>query len=256
MRNASHASSLVPKLAAEAANQSNYSRVLTREFPILSGGASMRDERDEDARFSRYAESNIPTEYGTFRVIAFRERVENPDPTTPEIKEHLAIVKGDVRNKEAVIARVHSECLTGEVLHSMKCDCREQLDRAMRTIAKEECGVVFYLRQEGRGIGLGNKIRAYALQEDGADTVDANRLLGFPDDTRNFDIAAFMVRDLEIASLRLLTNNPMKVEKMRAEGIPIVRREGIEIEPNVHNKDYLRTKAARMGHQLHKTVDE
>ena len=162
--------------------------------------------------------------------------------------EHAAIVHGDVRGKSAVLVRVHSECFTGEVLHSLKCDCREQLDYALRAIVEEGAGVVVYLRQEGRGIGLGNKIRAYALQkEHGADTVDANRMLGFEDDLRAYHAAAAMFRDLGIQSLRLLTNNPAKVEALRNEALS-VERVPVTIEPGAHNKDYIHTKRQRMGH--------
>jgi GTP cyclohydrolase II/3,4-dihydroxy 2-butanone 4-phosphate synthase/GTP cyclohydrolase II len=200
---------------------------------------------ESSSTFSRFSEANVPTEYGDFRMVVYREHT--PDG---ELKEHVAIVKGDVRGHDAVPVRVHSECLTGEVLHSLKCDCREQLDHALRRIGKDERGAVLYLRQEGRGIGLGNKIKAYKLQERGIDTVDANRLLGLPDDLRKFDIAAFMLHDLGIRSVVLLTNNPLKVRSMRAEGIHVVRREPVHIEPNAHNVDYLRTKGRRMGHQL------
>ncbi len=195
--------------------------------------------------FSRYSEANVPTEYGELRVVCYRERT--PDGA---LKEHLAIVKGELRGADEVPVRVHSECLTGEVLHSLKCDCREQLDHALRRVASEERGAVLYLRQEGRGIGLGNKIRAYALQERGVDTVDANRMLGLPDDLRTFDVAAFMLADLGARSIVLLTNNPFKVKSLRAEGVHVVRREPVRIEPNAHNVEYLRTKGRRMGHEL------
>ena len=190
----------------------------------------------------RYAESDVPTEYGVMRVLVYH--VEG----SPH--EHVAIVKGDVSGRTEVLSRVHSECFTGEVLHSLKCDCREQLDFAMRRIADEGCGVVFYLRQEGRGIGLGNKIRAYALQERGVDTVDANRMLGLPDDARRYHVAAFMCRDLGIRSVQLLTNNPQKVRSLRAEGIPVRERVPVYIEPNPHNVGYLLTKSRRMSHEL------
>jgi len=163
--------------------------------------------------------------------------------------DHVAVVKGNVRGDD-VLVRVHSECLTGEVLHSLKCDCREQLDFALRRIADEGRGAVFYLRQEGRGIGLGDKIKAYALQERGVDTVDANRMLGLPDDSRRYDVAAFMCADLGIRSVSLLTNNPLKVSNLRAEGVPVVRRVPVAIEPNEHNRGYLIAKTRRMGHHL------
>lgn len=200
------------------------------------------------APFTRYSEADVPTEYGTFRIVCYRETTADG-----QLKEHIAVVNGDVRGA-AVPVRVHSECLTGEVLHSLKCDCREQLDHAMKRIAQEGRGAVLYLRQEGRGIGLGNKIRAYRLQQDGVDTVDANRMLGLPDDSRNFDIAAFMIRDLGMESVVLLTNNPLKVKSLENEGIEIVRREPVLIDPNKHNVDYLRTKGQRMGHTFDERV--
>lgn len=203
------------------------------------------DARATSSSFVRYAEANVPTEYGEFRLVCYRERTADGS-----LREHLAVVKGELRGAEELPVRVHSECLTGEVLHSLKCDCREQLDFALRRISREERGAVLYLRQEGRGIGLGNKIRAYALQERGLDTVDANRMLGLPDDLRTFDGAAFMLADLGVRSIVLLTNNPLKVKSLRAEGVNVVRREPVRIEPNIHNVEYLRTKGRRMGHEL------
>lgn len=192
----------------------------------------------------RYSEANVPTEYGTFRIVVYRE-----DLGRGGFHDHVAVVKGDVRGED-VLVRVHSECMTGEVLHSMKCDCREQLDLGLRRIAEAGRGAVFYLRQEGRGIGLGDKIRAYALQERGVDTVDANRMLGLPDDSRRYDVAAFMCADLGIRSVALLTNNPLKVQALRAEGVPVVRRVSAFVEPNEHNRGYLIAKTRRMGHHL------
>ncbi len=213
---------------------------------MVPTGSKAVDASRSDTRIliERYSEANVPTEYGTFRVVVYREhRGSNV------FDEHVAMVMGDVRG-QGVLVRVHSECLTGEVMHSLKCDCREQLDRGMRAVAAEKRGVVMYLRQEGRGIGLGEKIRAYALQERGADTVDANRMLGLPDDARRYHVAAFMCRDLGIESMQLLTNNPDKVRKLRAEGIPVHQRVPVYIEPNPHNVDYLLTKSRRMEHQL------
>lgn len=189
----------------------------------------------------RYAEAQVPTEYGTMRVVVYHER------GTPH--EHCAIVCGDVQGKPDVLTRVHSECFTGEVLHSLKCDCREQLDAALREIARAGSGLVIYLRQEGRGIGLGNKIRAYALQQEGADTVDANRMLGFEDDLREYQVAHAILRDFEIRSVRLLTNNPEKVEALKAGGVS-VERVPMQVEASDHNRGYLDTKRDRMGHQL------
>lgn len=190
----------------------------------------------------RYSEADVPTEYGSLRIIVYREKASGA--------EHVAIVKGELRGKHGVHVRVHSECLTGEVLHSLKCDCREQLDFALRHIADEEHGAVLYLRQEGRGIGLGNKIKAYALQQKGVDTVDANRMLGFEDDLRRYHVASDMLVDLGARSVVLMTNNPDKVEKLRADGVVVSGRLPVQVEPNEHNRDYLLTKRARMGHLL------
>ena len=196
-------------------------------------------------RVHRYAESEVPTEYGSVRVIVFREGEGD--------EEHVALVVGDVSasgGDDAPLVRVHSECWTGEVLRSHKCDCRDQLDYAMRAIAEAGRGVVVYLRQEGRGIGLGNKIRAYALQEQGHDTVDANRMLGFADDARTYDVAAAMLADLGVRRVALLTNNPKKEDGLRAHGVDVVRRVPIAIAPNEHNAEYLAVKAKKMGHEL------
>jgi len=193
-----------------------------------------------NATVTRYAEADVPTEYGTLRMVVYRQ--EGTD------HEHVAVVAGDVAGKSDVLVRVHSECLTGEVLHSLKCDCREQLDLALRRIVEAGEGAVLYLRQEGRGIGLGNKIRAYALQQQGYDTVDANRVLGFEDDLRRYDVAARMLEDLEIESVRLMTNNPAKVEALRADGVNVTGRVEHLVEPHAHNRGYLESKKARMGH--------
>lgn len=198
----------------------------------------------------RYAEATIPTEYGSFRVFAYRESAASDLAPGHVAPEHLAIVQGDVEGASEVVCRVHSECLTGEVLHSLKCDCREQLDLALRRIAALERGVVLYMRQEGRGIGLGNKLRAYALQEEGYDTVDANRALGFEDDLRRYDAAAAMLKDLQVRSVALLTNNPAKLEGLRQEGIEVVERVEHDVAPNPHNVGYLETKKHRMGHLI------
>ncbi len=192
-----------------------------------------------------YAEADVPTEYGALRCVVYR--VGEGDP--PE--EHIALVAGDPSQGDApVLARVHSECWTGEVMRSHKCDCRDQLDRALRAIAHAGRGVVVYLRQEGRGIGLGNKVRAYALQNEGVDTVDANRLLGFADDARSYDVAAAILRDLGVRRVALMTNNPAKVQGLAEGGIDVVERVPLVADPNEHNADYLAVKAAKMGHQL------
>ena len=165
-------------------------------------------------------------------------------------QEHVALVRGDVRAREDVLVRIHSECITGEVFGSLKCDCKDQLDGALAAIGRAGVGAVLYLRQEGRGIGLANKIRAYALQAHGHDTVDANRLLGLPDDARRYDVARDMLQHLGIASVRLLTNNPAKVRALRQLGIPVVGRVPIVVPPTQHSAGYLEAKRLRMDHDL------
>lgn len=199
----------------------------------------MSDSRQHPT-VNRYAEASLPTRFGLFRVVVFRE--------LDGAKEHLAVVAGDVQGAEDLLVRVHSECLTGEVLHSLRCDCRDQLDLALERIQSAGRGVVLYLRQEGRGIGLGNKIRAYAKQDEGLDTVDANLALGFEDDLRGYQVAADMLRDLGVRSVALMTNNPRKVQGLENDGIRVTRREPHEVAAHEHNRDYLKTKQSRLGH--------
>ena len=199
-------------------------------------------EAPDEPRVTRFAETLLPTEHGELRCIVY---------STPTGTEHVAMVAGDFEGEEEILCRVHSECLTSEVLGSLKCDCKSQLDHALELIAKKGRGVVLYLReQEGRGIGLGNKIRAYALQEHGHDTVDANRLLGLPDDARSYDVAAAMLKDLGAARVTLLTNNPLKVEGLESHGIEVVRRRPHLVEMPPRALSYVATKQARMGHVL------
>ena len=190
----------------------------------------------------RVAETTLPTEYGDFRIVAYR-RLGGEELD-------LALVRGDVSGEEPVLVRVHSECLTGDVFGSQRCDCGEQLAAALRLIGQAGRGVVIYLRQEGRGIGLLNKLRAYHLQDQGLDTVEANLELGFPADLRNYREAALILRDLGIQRLRLLTNNPRKVEALSNCGFEIVERIPLEIPPNEHNRRYLETKRDKLGHLL------
>ncbi len=192
-------------------------------------------------RIEKYAETNLPTRHGKFKVTVFRDHAGS---------EHLAIHTGDVSGGELVLARAHSECFTSEVLGSLKCDCREQLEMALAAVAREGRGVVLYLRQEGRGIGLGNKIRAYALQESGADTIEANVRLGFAIDSRRYDIAAAMLKALGVRSVALMTNNPDKVEQLARHGIAVTRRVPIQALANEHSLAYLDTKREKMGHFL------
>lgn len=190
-------------------------------------------------RLERYAEADLPTRNGPFRLYVYRE----PDGT-----EHMAIVRGKVGGQTGVLCRVHSECWTSEVLGSLKCDCREQLEVALERVAAEGVGVVVYLRQEGRGIGLGNKIRAYALQNQGADTVEANVALGFEPDERKYDIAACILRDIDVKSVRLLTNNPQKLAGLRQAGVVVADRLSHWVGENQHNAGYLHVKRRKMGH--------
>jgi len=188
------------------------------------------------------AVASLPTRFGDFRVVAF----------TPDAQgdEHLAIVRGEVRGLRDVPARIHSECLTGDVLGSLRCDCRDQLTAALQQLGQRRAGALFYLRQEGRGIGLANKIRAYALQDRGHDTVEANHLLGFGDDERDYRGAADMILALGIASVRLMTNNPRKLEGLRAQGVKVTGRIPLVMPANRHNAAYLLTKQRRSGHLL------
>jgi GTP cyclohydrolase II len=193
----------------------------------------------------RYAETELPTAHGPFRLYVYRL----PDsPGGPHAEEHMAIVRGEVSGESGVLCRVHSECWTSEVLGSLKCDCRDQLDAALEKIGAEGTGVVVYLRQEGRGIGLGNKVRAYALQNKGADTVEANLRLGFEADARNYDLAAAILEDLGVRSVRLLTNNPLKVSGLESAGVQVTDRLSHWVGENQYNATYLAVKRRKMGH--------
>lgn len=194
------------------------------------------------------AQARVPTRFGEFDMVVFN--YGEHDGATGLSPDHVALVKGSLKGKHHVLCRVHSECLTSEVFGSLKCDCKEQLEQAQQEIARVGEGVVVYLRQEGRGIGLANKIRAYELQSVGHDTVDANRLLQLPDDAREYDAAAAMLEHLGVASIRLMTNNPEKVESMRKLGIEVEERWPSHIRPNPFSKAYLEAKRNRMNHAL------
>ena len=190
----------------------------------------------------RVVETDMPTKFGSFDAIGYR--------SVMDAKHHVALVKGDLRGGQDVLVRMHSECLTGDVFGSLLCDCGSQLEDALGRIEEEGRGVLLYLAQEGRGIGLLNKLKAYKLQEQGLDTVDANLALGFPADLRDYRIGAEILGDLGLSSVRLLTNNPHKVAGLQRSGIRVTGQVPIEQPPCDHNRDYMRTKASRLGHTL------
>lgn len=193
-------------------------------------------------KIRRVTEATLPTEFGIFKIVGF----EFPDTK----KEHVALVMGDVADGEPVLARIHSECLTGDALHSLKCDCGFQLASALRQISEEGRGVLIYHREEGRGIGLINKIRAYSLQDQGMDTIEANLALGFKADERNFSVCADIFELLGVKAVRLLTNNPNKIDTMKQDGINVVERVPLNVGENRYNTEYLDTKAKKMGHYI------
>jgi GTP cyclohydrolase II len=186
--------------------------------------------------------ADLPTRFGDFRIVAFWNNRDE--------KEHVALVHGDVLGAEDVPTRLHSECLTGDSLGSLRCDCRDQLEGALRRLSSMDNGLLVYLRQEGRGIGLINKVRAYSLQDEGMDTVEANLALGFRDDERDYAIAAHMIHSLTVRSVRLLTNNPEKIEQLTRHGVRVAHRVPHVIPPNEFNRFYLETKASRSGHWI------
>jgi 3,4-dihydroxy 2-butanone 4-phosphate synthase / GTP cyclohydrolase II len=199
--------------------------------------------RSKERLVERVVSTRLPTTFGEFQAIGYRSLVDD--------KHHVALVKGDVSGTEDVLVRVHSECLTGDVFHSLRCDCGEQLESALAKIEEEGRGVLLYLAQEGRGIGLLNKLRAYKLQEEGLDTVDANLQLGLPADLRDYGIGAQILTDLGLTSIRILTNNPKKIHGLQGYGLSVTEQVPLAHTPNPHNEAYLRAKAERMGHALH-----
>lgn len=205
----------------------------------------------EANRLRVMASSPVPTEFGTFDMHVFRwdDAAIEGHVDSGLSRDHVALTVGNLHDEEDVLVRVHSECLTSEVFGSLKCDCRKQLTAAQEAISRAGRGIILYLRQEGRGIGLANKIRAYKLQSEGHDTVDANRLLGLPDDLRDYTSSSEMLKHLGVKSIRLLTNNPLKMEALRARGI-VVERESIVCSTSFHSRSYLISKRDRMGHWL------
>jgi 3,4-dihydroxy 2-butanone 4-phosphate synthase/GTP cyclohydrolase II len=199
--------------------------------------------RGTEKLVERTAQVHLPTEYGEFTAVAYKETLTG--------RPHVALVHGDVDGAQDVLVRVHSECLTGDVFHSLRCDCGEQLDLALRRIAAEDRGVLLYMAQEGRGIGLLNKLRAYELQEEGLDTVEANLELGFPADAREWGIGNQILSDLGLSTIRILTNNPRKMAGIEGFGLSVVEQVPIEVAPNADNERYLDTKRTKLGHRLH-----
>jgi 3,4-dihydroxy 2-butanone 4-phosphate synthase / GTP cyclohydrolase II len=199
--------------------------------------------RRHEKLVERVVDTKLPTAFGDFVAVGYRSLVDN--------KHHVALVKGEVKGESDVLVRVHSECLTGDVFHSLRCDCGEQLESALAMIESEGRGVLLYLSQEGRGIGLLNKLKAYKLQEQGLDTVDANLRLGLPADLRDYGIGAQILVDLGLSSIRILTNNPKKISGLAGYGLSVADQIPIQHAPNPHNEAYLRAKKERLGHTLH-----
>ncbi len=216
----------------------------THGIPLITIADLIAYRKRREKLVERVAEADLPTKYGHFRIVSYRDLLSG--------QEHVALVKGKISGEEPVLVRVHSECLTGDAFGSLRCDCGDQLHTAMEMIEREGKGVLVYMRQEGRGIGLGNKVCAYELQDKGLDTVEANLRLGFPPDLRDYGIGAQILVDLGVRRMRLLTNNPRKVVGLSGYGLEIVEHIPIEIEPNPHNRRYLKTKKEKLGHWLSK----
>ncbi len=219
-------------------------KLLTPKYHCMAMGGYCQDDAVCVALVSC---AKLPTRFGDFEIAVFQNNKDG--------KEHLALIRGDVKAAAEVSVRIHSQCQTGDLFGSLRCDCREQLEHALTQFGKIACAILLYLKQEGRGIGLANKIRAYHLQEQGLDTVEANEALGMPDDARTYEISAAMIKLLEVKSIVLLTNNPRKIKGMEENGVVVARREAIIIPPNPYNKEYLSTKKKKSGHLLDETME-
>lgn len=218
------------------------------DLKILTVADLIRYRISKDKLIKKEADVNFPIKKGNFHLHLYRSLIDN--------KEHIALVKGKIDKNKPVLVRVHSECLTGDVFQSLRCDCHDQLHAALSRIAEEECGILVYMRQEGRGIGLINKIRAYMLQDEGKDTVEANEELGFQADLRDYGIGAQILLDLGVHKMKLLTNNPRKIVGLKGYGLEITERVALEIKPNDRNRKYLQAKRDKLGHLILQDEDE
>lgn len=213
------------------------------DLKIISIKDLIAFRKQQEQLIQRVAEASLPTRHGYFKIVGYEHKITG--------EEHIALVKGNIIGDESVLVRIHSECLTGDVLGSARCDCGDQLDEAMKRIREEGKGVIVYMRQEGRGIGLINKLKAYALQDTGLDTVDANLALGFEEDLREYSVSAQILKDLGIHKVRLMTNNPEKIQGIEKYQIEVMERVPIELPHHKDNVHYLKIKKERMGHLLH-----